>query len=435
MPHSWPGALRAGLGFAALLTLGACTEYLIADRAIDFNIALESANNRQILLNAVRASKRHPMIFSEPTIVRAKDPVTGGATLTLPFGGGTNERFALSPSVSLGSGISLEYKPLNSQEFFRGITTTVKMKTVDYYLDQGWPAEMILLMLVREIKLDKTDEEVHPIDSAFDAICGTINQCNSAKRNQFKNRSVCPISVTMTDTSGKSFVNAPGKGKNDHCGFLEFQNLIRKLIALNIRIAFNPSASTSKLEKRIVTNITDEKTGRKKRVVRDECVIKEGGGLQFKFDIEGDKHITLSEVQKVSEDRNVCGVSESGNDGEQDAKNTENGKILLRSPEAMIFYMGELIEAQAGDKMPYTPTVKSRPIENNPEGEEPLLKVSDRPGGNAIISVDYEGEPCSIPREGKGRSMHVLSLVNQILALNRKSEDLPATPSVVLSGQ
>ena len=40
---------------------------------------------------ALRASKRHPVIISELTIVRASDPIKGGVSLAVPFGGRGND--------------------------------------------------------------------------------------------------------------------------------------------------------------------------------------------------------------------------------------------------------------------------------------------------------------------------------------------------------
>ena len=41
---------------------------------------------------------------------------------------------------------------LNSQEFMRGITQPVPPSTMLYYLDQGWPQQLVLHMFVRSIE-------------------------------------------------------------------------------------------------------------------------------------------------------------------------------------------------------------------------------------------------------------------------------------------
>ncbi len=106
----------------------------------------------------------------------------------------------------------------------------------------------------------------------------------------------------------------------------------------------------------------------------------------------------------------------------------------LRSPEAMIFYMGELIETQLKSAGHYLPELLRD--EDEPSKERPIFKViKGRPSGGAAVKVSHEGETYAIPREGAGRSMSVMSLVSLIFGLHREADELPTTPTLKLIGQ
>ena len=186
---------------ATALTLGACSQYGVANRAISVNKGLESANNRMLLLNAVRASKRYPMVFSEVTKIDTSDPVSGSIGLNVPFGGDAASTFVLTPSIDLDSGTQMSIAPLDKQKFTRGITTPTSLKTLNYYLRQGWPPEMLFHMFIRTMRFEG-DSILNAID--FDP-----------KEYEEKNG----IWV---------YVNAPGsKTQRD---FKRFQELLRKLL-------------------------------------------------------------------------------------------------------------------------------------------------------------------------------------------------------------
>lgn len=101
----------------------------------------------------------------------------------------------------------------------------------------------------------------------------------------------------------------------------------------------------------------------------------------------------------------------------------------LRSPEAMIYYMGELIETQVNSENRYLPELK--------DNERFLRVTRGRPKGASAVKVTHEGETYAIPRDRDeaGRSMQVLSLVSLIFGLHREAEELPTTPTVTLVGE
>jgi hypothetical protein len=58
-------------------------------------------------------------------------------------------------------------------------------------------------------------------------------------------------------------------------------------------------------------------------------------------------------------------------------------------------------------------------------------------GGEAVVGVGYDGRYFGIPRDPNrsGRTLQVLELVKQLLALNTSAKELPATSVISVVGQ
>src|SRR5712692_2219852 len=103
----------------------------------------------------------------------------------------------------------------------------------------------------------------------------------------------------------------------------------------------------------------------------------------------------------------------------------------------MLFYLGELIEVQNRQQEAFVPIV----FEDEAGSFRAKTLFGVRRGLNSLegdlLSVTYDGDRYYIPRVTgddsthlKDESMHVISLVTQIIAAQQKSNDLPITPSL-----
>ena len=120
--------------------------------------------------------------------------------------------------------------------------------------------------------------------------------------------------------------------------------------------------------------------------------------------------------------------------------------FVLRSPEAMLFYLGELARAQLDGfydqtGVPQIPgpmdaiTVSyglSRDPQSSIGKQVKLFALSKGTLPKAVgISVEVEGQTYNVPAGSlTDRSMHVISLVSQVLMLQNKGAELPTTSSV-----
>jgi hypothetical protein len=123
-------------------------------------------------------------------------------------------------------------------------------------------------------------------------------------------------------------------------------------------------------------------------------------------------------------------------------------KVYLRSPEAILYYLGEILRAEIrGEK-------KGKKNFNIPiiyagigecEGTKSWLFYARKVTGEddtPCVSVDYEGSRYVIPgrsdtKKGccRDRSMHVLSLVSLLIGQQKESKLVPTTATVSVIGQ
>lgn len=137
-----------------LSLVAACSKYELSDRQLAFNDALQDADNRQILLNALRASRRYPLFFTAVGQISSTGVLDGSSiSVNIPFGVPHGNIYTVNPDLRVQEGLTIATSPLNTQEFFRGFLAPVDPVLFAYYLDNGWNDELIYYAFIREIGL------------------------------------------------------------------------------------------------------------------------------------------------------------------------------------------------------------------------------------------------------------------------------------------
>jgi hypothetical protein len=88
------------------LSCSACTRAELVDKANAYGEAIWDSSNKQILLNAVRASQRAPMSFVGFGDVLASPNFSGSAAGTFNLAPSALSNYSLNPTVSYGGGFS-----------------------------------------------------------------------------------------------------------------------------------------------------------------------------------------------------------------------------------------------------------------------------------------------------------------------------------------
>ncbi|MBI2750177.1 MAG: hypothetical protein HYX43_12780 [Burkholderiales bacterium] len=448
--YRWKVGHKRVLGtvlFATLMT-GCATSRDIADQATKGNIGVEDAHNQVLLLNALRAYKRRPMYFT--AISQFTGPlgtVSPSATFTLPFGPVTANN-SFSPTLKADTPI-FTLVVLDGQKFIAGITKPATAVTVKYYLDQGWPPQFLLSLMIREI--------------IYEAETGVA----------------------------KRVVNHPGNPRQ----FAEFQSELNAMVACGLTVKAFESTDQLEgpaLEFKSEGNAAELINAAKEKLsvarARDVQGKPKGGwalarhksdiGIHF-TDLESPTCKTIaSETQRerfvTSETREKTPqqTPEQSNPAEQETFNLSPNKIrglvvggdtpakadampkgnalrlslFVRSPEAIIYYLGELVrvklegDIEGNTYLPST-TVRYTPPGATPviECQEPIFRVSLEPSPGRAISVVYDGQEYSVasppaaacppgtPRTSitGDRSSHALSLVSQLIGLQKDAGEIP----------
>lgn len=533
MPMPKPEQLRYAvplLLFGVLLSLiaglAACTPYQVSDRSMNFNDALQDLDNRQVLLNAVRASKRYPPYYTAVNQISSTGELDGSqVNFSLPFGPISHNNNSVSPMIKVGTGITMQTNPLDTQDFYEGYMQPVKPDLVGYYLNYGWPRQLVVHTFVREVDLPQDivdslqirlknflQSEQHlscvnngrqftalivgkdgrpDLENVATCLDNLSDQALLArvmsddqtpalpeKCTSFENLNTLQAETydlaARAGTDIVRFVNDP----SDRCRFATFQLLSAMLDKLEL-VAFTTPvpASTSKpisvptsqsgLSIKIQNDASASGTPKVNfglNQVTDPCALSKGAPLPTKVLPKDTVTSTPMQVPIVGGELPSAAVEAANRAaGKPTAPGTAHPapagnkpaaekpaaapvkpkptpaaaiepwntfckdetlmKMVPRSPEAIVFYLGQVIDAEnpEGGKPGFVAQVfgTSRPA--------PLFDVvKGGPGGAAEVSVSLDGDSYGIPRGDEFRStMHTLTLTEQVIGLQKKGTQIP----------
>jgi hypothetical protein len=409
MPSRTPLRYAVGIAFSALLFLTACSTTMdIADQSSKANLGIEQAHNRVLVLNALRASKRRPMYFT--AIVSMSSPVQNVSptlSLAIPFGGDNVAGF-LNPALRAEVPL-VNLAVLDSQKFVIGITTPLRPALVKYYFDQRWPAMLLFSLMIREILYEPQGGQPE-----------------------------------------RQVVNFPGRRQD----FEAFQSELAAMLSCGLRlveedlVAGLESPSFTLPESSVLLSALSS-------AARDGHVVvprrDANGNATGQWQLarpRGDVLIAFIQPDSpeclalpADQRRRLLG------DGPQPGMNRgaiidipgplgsrRSIRMMVRSPEAILYYLGELVRAeQEGDVdgVRYTPTTRISPLR---EGPEPIFKINAGEVPSAFVTVEYDAERYSVASGPGDRSSHSLTLISQLIGLQKEASELPITAPIRVIG-
>jgi hypothetical protein len=366
----------------------------ISSNSSDYNLVVEKVQNEMLLLNIVRASKRRPMYFTGFNLLRGSMSYnfqTGN--MTIPFGkigNGLNGAYSIAPSVSYSTSPSFDLMVWDNKEFTNGMMTPVSMDTVYYYLEElGWHKEMLLHLFVDRIEM-------------YD---------NGIIAERFDNYPV------------------------DKEKFERFQGKLRELLKCRLvgQERFEPIGPRLKAEEMddLEQLIQVQKAGLTLNRVtegKNEWYQLSSRKMDYSYSCGGDGKAEAGTYR-------VSGTKSRRQAGSGDKPEY---RISLRSPEGVLYYLGEILRAETEKGfVPMIEVCSAKP-------HVPLFVVSKSAGdSSSVISVDYDGSTYSIPRSPSGadssctgdRSMHVLTFISLLIAEQKAGMNVPVTGAVTAVGR
>ena len=419
-----PRAERATLGWrlrvsenilsfpvVAAAVLSSCaTADRFAQHSVEYNLQAETIKNQNLLNNIIRSAYRRPLQFTDLTTITGQVSVSGTGGFTVPFGG-PRSGFIFSPSVTASETPNFTVAVLNTQEFYKGILTPITTQILAYYISQGFPRELLLRLLISEIK----------------------------------------------EENGRSLYNAPGSRHYDifvsELESLIFDRGLTVQPVLQIRAVGPPlsdkdakdikdiaklDAQQIELVRHDVSEEHDGLSAAQKAMLRRDRIYyqleKRNVSYRFCLDTEPETSKGPSTCPTREEERRIenplakrqmAGIHALEIDGREIS-------LKVRSVEGVIYYLGEIARLDLGlldGNRVYPPTIRG---EHYCGGKNILFHLETGSGQDQSISTSYGGSEYHVNVDPRGcdRSAQVMELVMELLALNNSAKDLPA-PSVI----
>jgi len=436
------------MGRSIVLTVIAVTALTACATREDFvsqsnkaNQVIEDAHNQILLTNVVRAYKRVPMHFTG--IQTIKGPI-GSASPTLafkiPFGPDFKTNiYDFMPTIKPDTA-AVDFVVYDKQDFMRGITRPIDPKVLQYYIDQGWPLQMILHLFVREVRFTDANGKV----------TRKVNYPqNLVQFNEFKQWvdgiSSCRLQLKTEQVPGE-YVGPPidrDPFMKDPSKFLAARK--DGFVLTEEKVKDNGKEVTQYRLRKVTEQDVFE--------LRHETLDQACGYKEFQdgaASTSGQNAVNSSDKQAATANTQVLTVGTDSSVGPAKGVPAVAGaetRIYIRSTEAMVYYLGEIMRAKyegARDKdghyrsIDVTINLSDRKYRDNAPAKSgvdvPLFVVETDPSKmprGAVMSVTLDSTTYAIPAgSAGGRSMHVLSLVTQLIGLNKNASELPQSPTI-----
>jgi hypothetical protein len=440
------------VALTASLLAGCGTQGPIADELTTFNEAQQKGTAQLILLNILRARERQPLAYSHFDVLRGGISGSSSAALGVPFGPGVSSLSTntLSTALGISPGISQDVKPQDDQDFYRGILTPLSAETWALYQDQDWNPDLLFHLFVEDIKLTQSDYDTvihataelcreHADVGDVSGSCANLNQISS---------DVAAIPGCAPETylaNGKpllKLMNDPG----DRCRQLQYDALTRSLTILGFHIA----EETSKADVGPAMGAAAFKDTQWPFALKGSNVEITGSGGMYQFKtVSKDFAVSLGNMPcPSSANIAVAATSEIGSQiralGNQDKAdiaahglpegcehkpNLQIG-ITTRSPDGMLYYMGEVARAMLPLRQERPPqTVMLRGDDGKPR---PLLMLTEDDAADPAVRVRYHGTTYGVPRGDDHLTMQAFELLEQVFALYNRASSAPSTTAVTV---
>lgn len=454
-------------------------------QAIAYNKAVADSTNQLFLLNTLRARDRFPLYYSRTTGNTASASLSPSLTLGLD---GNN----LSPSATIGNSLqnNLSLANLDDQKFMRGVLTPVPLAIMEAYYGQRWPKEVLAMMFIKDITIDRG--LVGVLINKFNKKCADRAAPYCPDRLPQSAQATLPdelagcLSGGAVEFSGKDavFDNYPPDPKALKC----FQSLLRVLLALGLAPDDGPKYSVV-IPSLPASQATDLKS-LSAAVAAKLSVSKLGDGDDYAvcsmrgvsgFTLDHDaltkdgtvpgilSRVSTNAVSKTGQDGGLrvegaaapqgstsliaslpknCAAQVAANNAEKlraarcampanqqndECRDPPDFNITTRSLDSMLYYLGEDLRAGGNVKI-WADHGPGRYVESS---LYVVKSTAQSRASDALVSVDYRDETYAIDScpQGSddpclGRSLQVLSMLNQIWGLQKEATDTPSVPVV-----
>jgi hypothetical protein len=121
--------------------------------SLDYNSAIQDSGDKLLVINVLRARDQAPLHFGDLPSIHETVQFTGGIAPTVLFGpahAGSPSN-TVAPTASIQDSPSFEMDNLDTQDFTNGIMSPIQTKVVKYWLDRGLDQRIALLLFFSSI--------------------------------------------------------------------------------------------------------------------------------------------------------------------------------------------------------------------------------------------------------------------------------------------
>lgn len=393
------GSMKAAMALAALSLGGCMSGGDFADRAVEHNRAIALAADQIALLNIVRAAKDRPVVYSQFRGVSENFSNESGASLSIPFGADAGNFYSSGFSIGPSQYVSLTTAPLDDVDFYNGVMRPVRINLLRYYLDNGWPRDLLLSLTVEKLEIS---ESFHArVVAESDAVCAKGGGGLACQRIADPSRLRAPPRAYRGRIT---FINDPRSAEL----FDPFHNLILRLIVLDLTIDGAYAPQQVRLPASAALQITAEEIARLQAA--SATIERKGNELVI---------TTWSWVPGLK----LAGLGDSS--VRVEGQSTSTAKVdmtaSLRSPDSILFYLGAYVRDGGAD---------ARVLIEGVRGERfaPVFELGGCDG--AVVTVEMDGACYGVPEDGDHVSMKVIAFLHQVFGLNKRAAE-PPSPGIV----
>jgi hypothetical protein len=427
---------------ACLLLSGCGTARRVADELATFNEAQQRGTAQLILLNVLRARDHQPLAYSHFDVLRGGINANSSIGFGLPFG---PDAHSLSPNTfatALGAspGLSQDVKPQDDQDFYRGILTPISAETWALYQDQNWAPDLLFHMFVEYIRLSRTDFDA--LFSGTESLCrahadiaDVAGACKGLAQTEAEIRGLprcTPDTVLLNAKPVLKLLNDPG----DRCRQLQYDALTQAMDILGFHIAqvttrtaVGPAMPPSAL-----------RDTHWPFALKDSNIEIAASGEEYRFEtVSRDYAVSLTNMPCLGgANIAVAPPSEASapapRSGSLPADCRDQHQLVIgittRSPDGMLYYMGEVARAI----LPADPAGTPKAVTLRGDNGEPqaLMSLVEDDVPDAAVRVNYRGTTYSVPRGGGHVTMQAFELLEQVFALYNRASSTPSTTAVTV---
>ena len=408
--------LRVFYATFSVMVSGCSLSGVVQRNSVDYNRAVEDVTNQLIVTNILRARDHVPLHFTDLSLIHGSLQVLATGNAALPVGeighSTTRPRDLLTLGATVSSSPAFDTSPLNSSGFTEGLLSPVPFKYFRWYLDRGVSQSLLLNLLIEKISLTRLGPP--PVICDYHSTSIAPNPVELPK-------DVTPPCPPPGYENVKSFQDLIGSWTkpvliNDYDQVSPFGPPLAVNPQTAIRDLATAGSGTLMLRQR-----PDGRYQFYKSKSRTAVCIPAGPGYVASA-VSGEANATAGnrELSDACYRHEVERADDSGTTATPDGKRPQTQgdqlqvTMYMRSVKGVIEYLGELARL--------------------PVNVKPPIAFYVRPGlqFGARVSVDYDGQSYHVDeyREGSDETVQVLSIVNDLLDLIKKANEIPNTPSV-----